>query len=86
MAAAYGTVGGEAVAAGVGTMAAAGAGPFSLTKACASIGLWGLARMVSSMLLCYQMNEVTRLNQAGIKRISSACFRHLHKLDLGFHK
>ena len=42
--------------------------------------------MLSSMLLCYQMNEVTRLNQAGIKRISSACFKHLHKLDLGFHK
>jgi hypothetical protein len=87
MAAAYGTVGGGAVVAGAGgAVAMTAGGPFSLAKACGSIGLWGVARMLSSMLLCYQMNEVTRLNQAGIKRISSACFKHLHKLDLGFHK
>ena len=62
MAAAFGTVGGEAVAAGVGTVAVASGGPFSLVKACGSIGLWGFSRIVSSMLLCYQMNEITKLN------------------------
>lgn len=53
MAAAYGTVGGGAAAAGAGAVALTAGGPFSLAKACGSIGLWGVARMVSSMLLCY---------------------------------
>jgi ABC-type transport system involved in Fe-S cluster assembly fused permease/ATPase subunit len=32
------------------------------------------------------MNYITEMIQVGIKKLSSASFKHLHKLDLNYHK
>jgi ABC-type transport system involved in Fe-S cluster assembly fused permease/ATPase subunit len=32
------------------------------------------------------MNYVTEMIQVGIKKLASASFKHLHKLDLNYHK
>lgn len=61
-------------------------GPMTLVKSIMGIGLWGLTRITTNTMLCYQMNYITEAIQAGIRRISSASFKHLHKLDLNYHK
>ena len=58
----------------------------TLAKSIMGIGLWGFTRVATNVLLCYQMNFVTEGIQGGIRRISSASFKHLHKLDLNYHK
>jgi len=72
------------MAAAAGTVVAAKR--FTLVKSLGSIGLWGLTRIASSVMLCYQMNYITEMIQVGIKKLSSASFKHLHKLDLNYHK
>ena len=59
---------------------------FSVTKIMAGVGIWGLTRVISNTLLCFQMDYITGMIQEGIRRISSASFKHLHKLDLNYHR
>ena len=54
----------------VGTSGLARLGGFTLTNALLSIGLWGATRIASNVLLCYQMNYITEVIQAAIKKIS----------------
>ena len=79
-----------AVNAGVATTATVGllgkTMPFTLTACVGAVGLWGLTKLVSITMLCYQMDSITSVIQDGIKRISNQSFKHLHTLDLNYHK
>ena len=60
--------------------------PLSLTTCVGAVGLWGLSKLISITMLCYQMDSITGVIQDGIKRIANQSFRHLHTLDLNYHK
>jgi hypothetical protein len=60
--------------------------PVSLTACIGAVGMWGVAKLSSLTLLCYQMDSITGVIQDGIKRIANQSFRHLHTLDLNYHK
>ena len=61
-------------------------GVFTVTACISAIGLWGLTKIVSSVLLCWQMDNVTKVIQDTIKRVSTKSFKHLHELDLNYHR
>lgn len=67
------------------SMAIAGSA-FSLNRAIGAVGLWGLSRLVTNTFMCFHMDKVTSLIQDGVRRIASASFKHLHNLDLSYHK
>jgi hypothetical protein len=50
-----------AAAAGAGVAMTATVRSLSLTTAIGCVGLWGFTKLVSSTLMCYQMNSITSL-------------------------
>jgi len=62
------------------------AGPIDFHKACFGIGLFGASRLLSTVLQEARMYMVATMIQNGIRKISYDAFKHLHKLDLTFHK
>lgn len=50
------------------------------------IGAFGLARVGSTALGEIRMLEISKFINSGVQRISSHSFKHLHQLDLNFHK
>ena len=68
----------------VDAMAAAQA--YDFHYACYGIGVFGAARFASTALAEYRMIQVQHIIQEGIKRLSMKSFRHLHNLDLNFHR
>ena len=65
---------------------AAAVAPMTIASIVASIGLFGATRIISTFFLCKQMDRITEMIQAGIKRLSVHSFDHLHDLDLTYHR
>jgi ABC-type multidrug transport system fused ATPase/permease subunit len=60
--------------------------PMTIVSVVASIGIWGITRIISTFFLCKQMDRITEMIQAGINRVSVHSYNHLHELDLNYHK
>jgi len=50
------------------------------------IGAFGLARLGSTVLQELRMIQIAKFINQGVRRVSSASFKHLHALDMNFHK
>ena len=61
-------------------------GTMNLTSLWLGIGAFGLTRLLSTCTGEYRMLLVTDFIQRGSRRISFDAFKHLHALDLNFHK
>ena len=68
----------------VDSMTAVGA--MDLNKAMIGISLFGASRFVSTILQEQRMFQIVTFIQSGIRKISFDAFKHLHNLDLAFHK
>jgi ABC-type bacteriocin/lantibiotic exporter with double-glycine peptidase domain len=62
------------------------AGNIDFYTAALGIGLFGLARVGSTMLQELRMVQIAQFINEGVRRVSYASFKHLHNLDLSFHK
>lgn len=70
----------------VGAATAMAGTAFSLNRAIGAVGLWGFSRLATNTLMCFHMDSVTSGIQDGVKRIAGTSFKHLHDLDLSYHK
>lgn len=82
------TVGASIGVGGTATAALAGAagGSITLTKTIRNIGLWGITCVLSRILLCFQMNSLTKGIQSGLTTISKISYAHQLDLDPYYHK
>jgi ABC-type multidrug transport system fused ATPase/permease subunit len=69
-----------------GAASASSIRPMTIASVVASIGIWGITRIISTFFLCKQMDRITEMIQAGINRVSVHSYNHLHELDLNYHK
>ena len=51
-----------------------------------SIVIFGLARFGATFFQEMRMVQVSKFINAGVRRVSSTSFKHLHELDMNFHK
>lgn len=61
-------------------------GTLTLMPLLYGIGAFGLTRLLSTSTQEYRMVMIADFIQRGIRRISFDAFKHLHALDLNFHK
>tara|TARA_B110000285_G_C14976901_1_gene539420 strand:+ start:357 stop:929 length:573 start_codon:yes stop_codon:yes gene_type:complete len=50
------------------------------------IGMFGLARVGATVFQEMRMLQISKFINEGVRKVSSASFKHLHELDMNFHK
>ena len=50
------------------------------------IGGFGLTRLLGTCTHEYRMYQIAQIIQAGLRRVNSQAFKHMHSLDINFHK
>jgi len=70
----------------VDSMMVAGTAGFNLNHAFMGIGAFGAARLMGIGFSELRMTYITEIIQKGIRKVNFKSFKHLHALDLGYHK